>query len=414
MKAEILKNIDNPSALENLYREDKVAFKKEFNLLYPEINDKAIAGFWNERLNFENPEQNWGVKNELFYIIGAALIAGIIAKLPYFFNISEDFFYPRNLSFIVFPVLTAYFVWKNKLQLKTIIFLTATFLISLVFINLLPDNMESNTLMLSCIHLAFFLWTIMGFAYTGNEYGVHSRRISFLQYNADFLIMSGLILIGGAVLTGITIGLFSLIGYSIEKFYTEWIVVMGLAAVPIFATYLTQTNPQLVNKVSPIIAKIFSPLVLVTLVVYLFAILQSGKDPYNDRDFLINFNLLLIGVMALILFSVAETSMKDGTSFNSIVLLGLSVTTIIVNLIAVSAILFRISEWGITPNRLAVLGSNLLILTNLIFISYHLFRSLIRKGSISKVESSISFFLPIYSLWTVIVVFIFPFIFNFK
>ncbi len=414
MKAEILQNIDNPAVLESLYRENKSAFKQEFNLLYPEISDNAIAGFWHERLNYESLEQKTGTKNELVFIIIASLIAGIIAKLPYFFNISDDFFYPRNLSFIVFPLLTAYFVWKNKLQLKQIIFLAAAFLISLVFINLLPDNMESNTLILSCIHLAFFLWTIMGFAFTGHHYGVHSRRINFLQYNADFLIMSGLILIGGAVLTGITIGLFSLIGYDISKFYTEWIVVMGLAAVPIFATYLTQTNPQLVNKVAPIIAKIFSPLVLITLVAYLGAMLNSGRDPYNDREFLITFNALLIGVMAIILFSVAETSMKDGGSFNSIVLLGLSVTTIIVNSIAVSAILFRISEWGITPNRLAVLGSNLLILTNLIFISYHLFRSIIRKGSISKVESSISIFLPVYSLWTIIVTFIFPLIFNFK
>ncbi|MEX2568811.1 MAG: hypothetical protein WD431_22910, partial [Cyclobacteriaceae bacterium] len=38
------------------------------------------------------------------------------------------------------------------------------------------------------------------------------------------------------------------------------------------------------------------------------------------------------------------------------VLLLLSAVTIIVNGITLSAILFRISEWGITPNRAAVLG----------------------------------------------------------
>ena len=68
--------------------------------------------------------------------------------------------------------------------------------------------------------------------------------------------------------------------------------------------------------------------------------------------------------MAIILFSIAETarSAKSKLTFNMLFLL--SVLTIIVNSIALSAILFRISEWGISPNRLAVLGGNILILIN--------------------------------------------------
>ncbi|UJH92133.1 hypothetical protein LZ575_06015 [Antarcticibacterium sp. 1MA-6-2] len=108
-----------------------------------------------------------------------------------------------------------------------------------------------------------------------------------------------------AIMTGITIGLFSLIGINIEQFYFEYVVVFGLPAIPILGTYLTQTNPHLVGKISPVIARIFSPLVLVMLVIYLVAMLYSGKDPYNDREFLLIFNVLLIGVMAIIFFSVA-------------------------------------------------------------------------------------------------------------
>ncbi len=100
--------------------------------------------------------------------------------------------------------------------------------------------------------------------------------------------MTTLILIAGAILTGVTIGLFSLIGFKIEKFYFDYVVIFGLPAAPILGTYLIETNPQLVGKVSPVIAKIFSPLVLVMLVVYLIAIIYSGKDPYNDREFLLD------------------------------------------------------------------------------------------------------------------------------
>jgi hypothetical protein len=226
--------------------------------------------------------------------------------------------------------------------------------------------------------------------------------------------MSTLILIAGGITTGITIGLFSLIGYEIETFYFENVVVLGLAAVPLLATYLTQTNPQLVSKVSPVIARIFSPIVLVILVIYLGAIFYSGKDPYNDREFLLLFNVLLIAVMALIFFSVAEASNSEKSRTEKYILFMLSAITIMVNGIALSAILFRISEMGLTPNRLAVLGTNLLILINLILVTVKLYGVLAQKRDIATVGSQIAVFLPIYTLWTIFVTFILPFIFNFE
>jgi hypothetical protein len=226
--------------------------------------------------------------------------------------------------------------------------------------------------------------------------------------------MTTLILIAGAIMTGITIGLFELIGFNIEKFYFENIVVFWLPAAPIAGTYLTQTNPQLVGKVSPVIAKIFSPLVLVMLVIYLAAMVYSGKDPYNDREFLLIFNALLIGVMAIIFFSVAETSKTTKSHTEIWILFLLSAVTIIINGIALSAVLFRISEWGITPNRAAVLGGNGLILINLFIVTAQLFRVLSKKANITSVGKAISYYLPIYFLWTVIVTFIFPLIFGFK
>jgi hypothetical protein len=414
MKNEILDRIDNPKQLECLYRENKVNFKREFNALYPELTGNKLADFWNERLNYESQEITWGSRNELFYIIIASLVAGIIAKLPAFLDFDAEIFYTRNIAFIIVPILTGYFIWKNKPSEKRIIITSVVILIDLIFINLLPDAQKSDTLILSCIHLPLFLWTILGTSFIGENLNDYSRRIDFLRYNGDLVVMTTIILIAGGILTGITIGLFSLIGSDISKFYSEYIVIFGLAAAPIVGTYLTQTNPQLVNKVPPIIAKLFTPLVLVTLIFYLFAILFSGKDPYNDRDFLLTFNFLLLGVMALILFSVAETSKENKSRAGIVILLALSILTIVVNGIAVSAILFRITEWGITPNRLAVLGANLLILTNLILATIQIYKATTRKIDLLEVENTIAKFLPYYGIWTIVVTFIFPLIFRFR
>ncbi|HEY1112592.1 MAG TPA: hypothetical protein VGE66_03495 [Chitinophagaceae bacterium] len=414
MKDQILQHLDDPRELEKMYRTNKAPFRRAFSTLYPELRGNTLADFWNERLNYESDEINWGTGRELVLVIGAALVAGFIAKIPALFSINEEFFYPRNIGFIFLPLLTAYFAWKNKLEAKRMILISGVVLASLIYINVLPAPAQSDTLVLACIHLPLLLWVLLGSAFVGNNLADYPKRLDFLKYNGDLVVMTTLIVIAGGIMTAITIGLFQLIGFNIEKFYFENVVVFGLPAAPILGTYLTQINPQLVGKVSPVIARLFSPLVLVMLVIYLVAMAYSGKDPYNDREFLLIFNALLIGVMAIIFFSIAETTKTEKSGAETWILFLLSAVTIIVNGIALSAILFRISEWGITPNRAAVLGGNVLILLNLLGVTAQLFRVLFRKAPVDGVGKVIAFFLPIYFAWTIVVTFLFPFLFGFR
>nr|WP_294944975.1 hypothetical protein [uncultured Mucilaginibacter sp.] len=414
MKEEILANLNQPAQLEKLYRSNKGLFKREFATLYPEIKGTTPAEIWNERLNYESEDINWGTSSELLLIVVASLFAGFIAKLPAIFNINEEFFYSRNISFIAFPLLTAYFARKNKLSTGKIAFIAVATLAGLLFINLFPNVKSSDTLILSCIHVPLFLWAVLGFAFVGDQRFNENGRLGFLKYNGDLVVMTTLILIAGGIMSAITVGLFSLIGFRIEEFYFKNVAILGLAAAPIVGTYLTQTNPHLVGKVSPVIAKIFSPLVVVMLVAYLIAMVYSRKNPYNNREFLLIFNALLIGVMALIFFSVAETSKTKESPMQTWVLFVLSVITIIVNGVALSAILLRITEGGITPNRAAVLGSNILILINLLLVTAQLFKVVSKKEDIAGVGNIIAKYLPIYFIWAIIVAFIFPLVFGFK
>ena len=414
MKEEIITHLDHPEQLEKLYRADESGFRNAFNALFESLKGNPLAAFWHARLNYTREETAQGRSYDLVWVILAALVAGLIAKLPSILDINEEFFYTRNIGFIIFPVLTSYFAWKNKLSAGKIIIIPCAILAGVIFINFLPDVKKSDTLILSSIHLILWLWAILGFAFVGDKGNNMQKRLGYLKYNGDLVVMTTLIVIAGAILTGVTFGLFSLIGWKIQQFYFEYIIIFALPAAPILGTWLTITNPNLVGKVSPMIAKLFSPLVLVTLVIYLVAIIFSGKDPYNDREFLMIFNALLIGVMAIIFFSVAEMFKSTKNVTELWVLFLLSVVTIIVNGIALSAIVFRISEWGITPNRAAVLGGNVLILIHLLFVTAQLERVLFGKTEISRVGKAIASYLPVYVIWTIIVTFIFPFLFSFK
>lgn len=414
MRNEIIQHIEDPGMLEKLYRSNKKVFKKDFLEIYPELKNRLIADFWQERLTYESDDISWGTKNEWLFVIITAIIAGIFAKLTDIFPISEEFYYSRNIAFLVFPFLTAYFCWKNSITPKSMAVLFGIVMACLIYINVLPGSIESSdTLLLACIHMPLLLWMVFGLSFTADDFKNSGNRLGFLGFNGDLLVMSAILALAGILMSGITLGLFNLIGFQIKEFYVRYVVIFGLPAIPILATFLTNTNPQLVNKVSPIIAKIFSPLVLVMLIIYLGAIIYSGKDPYNDRDFLLVFNLLLVGVMALIFFSVAE-NVKQKTPVSMWVLLPLSVVTIIVNAVALSAILFRISEWGFTPNRLAILGINILFLINLILVSLKLYKTLIKKTEVIAVEKAIAGYLPVYLVWICIVIFLFPFLFGFK
>ena len=132
MKTEILNNLDNPRQLEKLYREDASNFKKEFNQIYPGQQDKASLAFWNERLNYEAAKPSWGSTTELVIVIVFALLAGLIASIPNITGIDNEKFLFRNISFIVFPLLSAYFIWKQKLAFKQYLLPLLAFIVAAI------------------------------------------------------------------------------------------------------------------------------------------------------------------------------------------------------------------------------------------------------------------------------------------
>ena len=258
------------------------------------------------------------------------------------------------------------------------------------------------------------MWCSYGLVFIDFNFKDKCKRMEYIKHNGDLAILGAIILISGGILTGITIGLFQAINIDIQKFYMDNVVMIGLVSAPVVATFIIKNYTTMTNKIAPIIANIFSPLVLITLIIYLIAIAISGKDPYNDRNFLIIFNVMLLGVMGIIVFSISETSIIRKQKFNEMILFILSIITVIIDLIALSAIFYRLVEYGVTPNRLAVLGSNMLIFFNLVLIMIDLYKINFKEMVIEKVELTIAKYLPVYIIWTLIVIFGFPVIFGMK
>ncbi|RPI16378.1 MAG: DUF4153 domain-containing protein [Ignavibacteriae bacterium] len=416
MKDLIIENINNPEKLESLYRENKKDFRQSFYEISPQYDTELIK-FWKIRLDSESQKETGKFdKKDLIAVILISLIAGTFVKLPDILPwLKHEIFYPRNLAIIVFSGIIFYTLRQNKIfETKKFLTYVSTAIILLIYVNLLP-YIKSDSINNAFYHVPFIMWCIWGIVYTGFEYKNIDKRIDFIRYNGELVIMTGLILIAGGFLTGLTNVLFEAIKMNITEFYFKNVAVYGAVSAPIVSMFLINTYPNITSKIAPVIAKIFTPLVLITLVIYLITLFFSGSNLLLNRDLLIAFNIMLLCVTALIIFSLSELSKTNEKNVNVLILFLLSVVTILINLIALGVIISRIIIYlELTPNRTVVLVSNILIFINLILISKNLYLSYFKNKQIDSVERTTASYLPVYLVWTLVVIFILPFIFWFR
>lgn len=411
----ISKNLEQPAELERLYRQEPEKFRRAFPEVFKENQHLTILKVWHERLNFDmtrdermEPDAKW---KDLLLIIVISLLAGTIARFL-FPSIVKGLINPANIIFSVFPLLSFYFLLKIRPSKKLILSISLSYLAALIYLNFLPVK-DSDSIILANLHLPFFLWSLVAISFMGDYRLQPGKVLEYLKYNGELLISAGLLLICGVVLTALTIGLFAAIQVKIEDFYMNNIVIYGVAASPFVGTYLAKAR-GITKNIAPYLAKVFSPLVLITLGVYLATIIGTQKNPYTDREFLLIFNLMLILVLAITIFSVAGRETGSKIAFNDRIIFALLTVAIVIDCVALSAILFRLTSYGITPNRLAVLGMNLIVFVHLVKITLNYFRFLLGKVKVETIEAAITRYLPIYSLWALIVTIFFPLIFTFK
>src|SRR5690606_2265990 len=114
-------------------------------------------------------EHTWGERGEILRIFMASILAFLIAKIPEIFGIDEEFFYTRNISFIVFPILGAYFAWKQKIAAWRLGLGGLMLSISVVSVDILSSVRISEPYTLAFFHLILFVWFLVRFIYVGES-----------------------------------------------------------------------------------------------------------------------------------------------------------------------------------------------------------------------------------------------------
>ena len=345
--------------------------------------------------------------------------AAVAIKSPEIFGLHLEHdgeFYARNVSLLVLPFLVGYFVWKRRLGPPTLALLAAAFAAPAAVVNTYPfdgGRDPSDTEMLAALHLPILLWLVVGLAHAGGDWRSHAKRMDFVRFTGEWVIYFGLIALGGGVLAGSTTGIFSAIGIDVGEFIGLWMLPCGIAGAVVVAAWLAESRQGVLERIAPVLTRLFTPLFTAMLVSFLVAVALTGRGIDVGRGVLIFFDVLLALVLALVIYSVAARDRHAPRGLFDLLLILLVVAALLVDVLVLGAIVGRLSDFGATPNRIAALGENVVLLANLAWSAWLYLGFWRGRLGFAAIERWQTAYAPVYAIWLAAVVIAFPPLFGF-
>ena len=355
----------------------------------------------------------------MWVALGLAVAAAVTMKIPALFGVPFDpdasLFYPKNISLLVLPFIVAYFAWERPVPSQVALGLAGVFLVAAAAVNAFPYPSDAaHTLSLTLIHLPIALWLGVGVAYVGGQWRGNPRRMDFVRFTGEFFIYYVLIALGGGVLIGLTFALFQAIGLDVEPVVVNWILPSGIAGAAVVAAWLVEAKQAVIENMAPVLARIFVPLFTLVLLAFVVTMAATGRGIDVEREILIAVDLLLVVVFGLLLYSISARDPVGAPGVLDWIQLVLVGTALVVDVLALWAIGARITDFGFTPNRLAALGMNVVLLVNLAGSGVLYLRALRGRGTFARVWEWQMGYLWVIAAWAAVVALGFPPLFGFR
>jgi hypothetical protein len=354
---------------------------------------------------------------EAMVAVGLGIGAAIAVKVPALFGIDLEqgaAFHARNAALLVLPFVVAYFAWKRRLGGLALNVAAATFVAAAVIANVFPFTPRSATQILLVVHLPIVLWlAAVGIAYAADRWREPAGRMDFIRFSGELFIYYVLIALGGGVFTGFLALIFQAIGVDPERFIQAWLVPCCAAGALLVAAWLVEAKQSVIENMAPVLTRLFTPLFAILLLAFLATVLFTGRGIDIERNVLIAFDLLLVVVLGLLLYAIsARDSQAPAGAFDFLQVV-LVVAALLTDAVALAAIASRINEFGFTPNRVAALGLNVILLVNLAWSAVLYVRFLRGRGSFAQLERWQTGYIPVYAAWAAVVAAVFPPLFGY-
>ena len=344
----------------------------------------------------------------------AAAVAIQVARLAARFPQEEAGWLLPNISLFVLPFLAGYFARRRQLDTRRWVRTAAPFVLVALVVNLYPYRTGSATELLVALHLPVVLWFAVAYPYMGGTIRSHERRMDFVRFTGEWVIYYVLIALGGAVLLLLTALILEPVGTDVVDRVVEWVLPSGAAGAAIVAAWLVESKQHVVENMAPVLTMLFTPLFAVMLTVAAATYAVSGVAGAFDRELLGVFDALLVVVLGLVLYAMSAREPSPPAGLMDRVQLLAVASALVLDVLVLGAMVARIGDLGLTPNRAAALGLNLVLLVNLAGTAWLSMRFITGRIAFHHLERWQTSYLPVFALWAATVVAILPPLFGFK
>ena len=355
-------------------------------------------------------------RRDLWAMVACAAGAVVSVKVPALFGLSfedDGSFYARNFTLFALPWLAAFLAWRRNARRPLIAALVALFALGAVAANAYSLSDKSQSIVVTSIHLPIALWLVVGLAYVADDWRSFRRRMDFIRFTGEWLIYLVLMALGGGVLSAFLFNTFRAIGILPQEFISHWLVPCGAAAAFVVAGWLVEAKQSVVENIAPVLTRLFTPLFTAALLAFLVAVVLTSNGIDLDREALILFDLLLVVVLGLLLYSISARDPLAPPGLFDKLQLPLVLGALAIDVLVLLEITGRITEYGTTPNKAAALGENVILLANLAWSTWLLLRFVHRRTPFAALERWQTGYLPVYAAWAWIVVLAFPPLFSY-
>jgi hypothetical protein len=210
------------------------------------------------------------------------------------------------------------------------------------------------------------------------------------------------------VFTAFMLMIFEAIGINMEPIFQAWVLPCGAIGAVVVASWLVEAKQSVIENMAPVLTRLFTPLFALMLIAFLATVLWTGRGVEVERNVLIAFDLLLVVVVGLLLYSISARDPQSRPGVFDALQVVLVVSALLADAVALWAIAGRIHDLGASPNRVAALGLNLILLVNLAWSAVLYIRFLPGRGAFATLERWQTHYLPVYAAWAAFVVVVFP------
>ncbi|HUQ00378.1 MAG TPA: permease prefix domain 1-containing protein [Aeromicrobium sp.] len=369
---------------------------------------------WKQLVLSPGPDRSSGTGG-LAAALTFAVLAAVAVRLLMTY-VDEDVL-ARNVSLIALPFVTGYLAWTRRIGAAALVAAIAAYAAGTLALNLYPWHparyVEASTEILAMTHLPIVLWLVVGVAYVGSDWRSDSKRMDFIRFTGEWIVYMALLALGGMVVTGLTTAAFSTLGVASEETIASWVIPMGAAGATVIAGWLVEAKQAVVENIAPVLTKVFTPLTVLMLVALLAGLAVRHDFADLDRTMLIVVDLILALVLGLVLYAISARDPLDEPGLFDRLQLVLLVVALATDAVLLVTMLVRIADGGLTANKVAALGMNLVLLVNLVGSTRLLARFNRGASPFSALERWQTSYLPVYGIWATFVVVALPPIFGF-